>query len=79
VLARRPRATAVRDREQVGLERVVRREPRGEHRRGEEDQHEGEADDRARVADESVERLVPQAARRVELDLSGFGFGDAHE
>jgi hypothetical protein len=48
---------------------------------GEEDEEGDEPgpDHRGRVPDQLVERVAPEAGRRLELDLPGFELDDAHE
>jgi hypothetical protein len=63
------------------LARAVRCDQRREDRRDDEDHDEGEADERGGVAAEAPPGVGPEPAAGpdLELDVSGFELGDAHE
>jgi hypothetical protein len=78
VLGRGAGTAAVRDLQQVLLDRIVSGDPRREDRAGHEDEDEDEAGDCAGIAEQAVEGVTPEPARRVALDFNGFDLGDTH-
>ncbi len=78
MVGRRARAAAAAEGGQVLRPRVERRDQRREQRDEHEDRDEDEADDRARVPTQARERVAPEPARCLELDLACLELGDRH-
>jgi hypothetical protein len=78
VVRGRARTAALGDQVQVLLLRIVWRDERCEERRDDEASDEDAADDRARIPDQPLPGLTPEATRRLELDLAGLelDYGD---
>src|SRR5438067_11455465 len=58
---------------------VLGRDQRREDGDGDEGRHEERPENRDRVANQPVAGLAPQPRRRLDLDLTRFEFGDAHQ
>jgi hypothetical protein len=78
VLGRRPRAAGPLQAREVARAWILGRDHRCEDGDEHEEPDQPEADERARVPPQPVPRVAPEAGGRLELDFSGFGFGDGH-
>ena len=80
MVARRPRAATVREREQVLVRRRVRSEERSKDRDHDEEADEGDSSDPSGIASEAPKCVSPQPARRlIVLERDLLDLGDGHQ